>query len=55
MPVILFSSLISQDNLKKGQQVGADMQVAKPELAEMVRLVDRAVTGTLKQSLKAAA
>jgi hypothetical protein len=31
------------------------MQVAKPELAEMVRLVDRAVTGTLKQSLKAAA
>jgi two-component system chemotaxis response regulator CheV len=55
VPVILFSSLISQDNLKKGQQVGADMQVAKPELAEMVRLVDRAVTGTLKQSLKAAA
>jgi two-component system chemotaxis response regulator CheV len=55
VPVILFSSLISHDNLKKGEQVGADMQVAKPELAEMVRLVDRAVTGTLCQQSKAAA
>lgn len=47
VPVILFSSLISQDNLNKGVQVGADVQVAKPELAEMVRLVDRAITGQL--------
>ena len=47
VPVILFSSLISQDNLNKGQQVSADVQVAKPELAEMVKLVDRAITGQL--------
>jgi two-component system chemotaxis response regulator CheV len=47
VPVVLFSSLISEDNLKKGRQVGADLQVAKPELAEMVRIVDRAVSGEL--------
>ncbi len=43
--VVLFSSLITPDNLKKGKQVGADAQVSKPELAEMVRLVDLVVSG----------
>ena len=45
VPVVLFSSLISEDNKKKGEQVGADVQIPKPELHEMVRLIDRAVTG----------
>ncbi len=45
IPVVLFSSLISQDNLKKGQQVGATVQIPKPELEEMVRLVDKVVSG----------
>lgn len=45
VPVVLFSSLVSQDNLKKGQQVGADVQIPKPELQELVLLVDRVVTG----------
>ncbi|RMH11039.1 MAG: chemotaxis protein CheV [Planctomycetota bacterium] len=49
-PVILFSSLIYGDNLNKGEQVGATMQLAKPELAEVVRVVDKAVTGQLTQS-----
>jgi two-component system chemotaxis response regulator CheV len=43
--VVLFSSLISDDNRKKGQQVGADAQCAKPELSAMVQLVDRVVAG----------
>lgn len=47
VPVVLFSSLISEDNVKKGRQVGADLQCPKPELAEMVRIVDRAVAGEL--------
>jgi two-component system, chemotaxis family, chemotaxis protein CheV len=51
--ICLFSSLISDDNLKKGQQVGADVQVAKPELAEMVGIVDRLVAG-MQVSAKAA-
>ncbi|MFM9959479.1 MAG: chemotaxis protein CheV [Phycisphaerales bacterium] len=47
VPVVLFSSLVSEDNVKKGRQVGADLQVPKPELAEMVRIVDRAIAGEL--------
>ncbi len=45
VPVVLFSSLISDDNKKKGQQVGASAQIPKPELEEMVRIVDRVVSG----------
>lgn len=45
IPVVLFSSLISTDNLKKGEQVGANVQMPKPELAEMVKIIDRAVSG----------
>lgn len=47
LPVVLFSSLISEDNQKKGRQVGASVQIPKPELADVVRLVDRACTGQL--------
>ena len=53
-PVILFSSLITKDNLKKGAAVGADAQVPKPELEEMVRLVDRAVSGQRLRATDAA-
>jgi two-component system chemotaxis response regulator CheV len=50
VPIVLFSSLISSDNLKKGQQVGVNAQIAKPELADMVRLVDRVVSGEAIES-----
>jgi two-component system chemotaxis response regulator CheV len=49
IPVVLFSSLISEDNLKKGTQVGADVQIAKPELAKMVEAVDIVLTGKLDE------
>jgi two-component system chemotaxis response regulator CheV len=45
IPVVLFSSLVSDDNKKKGMQVGADVQIPKPELAQMVMLVDKVVSG----------
>ncbi len=47
IPVVLFSSLISEDNINKGQQVGATVQIPKPELPEMVTLVDRVVSGEI--------
>lgn len=53
VPVVLFSSLISEDNIKKGQQVGATLQIPKPELPRMVRLVDLAVTGRLHEAEQA--
>ncbi len=36
LPIILFSSIVSKDNNKKGEQVGASAQVAKPRYAELV-------------------
>ncbi|HHN77642.1 MAG TPA: chemotaxis signal transduction protein CheV [Phycisphaerales bacterium] len=54
VPVVLFSSLITEENLKKGKQVGADIQIPKPELAEIVRLVDRYIHGGI-EALRGAA
>ncbi len=45
IPVVLFSSLISKDNANKGLQVGATVQIPKPDLPEMVQLVDRIISG----------
>ena len=41
VPVILFSSLIDDEMRKKGEQVGADAQITKPEILSLVHLVDK--------------
>ncbi len=41
IPVLLFSSLITADTRHKGSQVGADEQIAKPDLPHLVEIVDR--------------
>ena len=41
LPVIIFSSLITDDLRHKGHMVGADAQVSKPEIAELVQLIDK--------------
>lgn len=41
LPVIIFSSLITDDLKHKGEGVGADDQVSKPEIAELVLKIDR--------------
>lgn len=41
IPVIIFSSLITEDLRHKGQLVGANAQVSKPEIAELVLLIDK--------------
>ena len=38
IPVILFSSLISDELRIKGQEVGADEQITKPEIVELVNI-----------------
>lgn len=40
MPVILYSSILTPDNFKKGEAVGADAQITKPELSRAVELAD---------------
>ena len=40
LPVILFSSLITEEMKIKGEQLGADAQISKPEIANLVSLID---------------
>lgn len=41
LPIIIFSSLITGDLKHKGESVGADAQLSKPEIAELVDLIDK--------------
>ena len=41
LPVIIFSSLITGDLMHKGNSVGADAQVSKPDIGDLVDLVDK--------------
>lgn len=50
LPVLLYSSIITPDNRKKGAAVGADAQVAKPELAKVVELADELIFGAQQAS-----
>lgn len=40
LPIIIFSSLITSDLKHKGDAVGADAQMSKPEVGKLVELVD---------------
>ncbi len=40
LPIIMFSSLVSPDNQKKCDSVGADAYIAKPQLDLLVELID---------------
>ena len=40
LPVIIFSSLITGDLRHKGEAVGADAQLSKPEVGNLVELID---------------
>lgn len=50
VPVLLYSSIITPDNQKKGQAVGANAQVAKPELHEVVRLADELISAAQREN-----
>jgi two-component system chemotaxis response regulator CheV len=41
IPVVLFSSLISEEMRIKGKQVGADEQLSKPEIGHLVSVMDQ--------------
>lgn len=43
VPVIIFSSLITDDLKHKGERVGANAQISKPEIAELIQFVDQFV------------
>ncbi|RKD24232.1 chemotaxis protein CheV [Ammoniphilus oxalaticus] len=41
LPVVIFSSLITDSLLHKGELVGADAQVSKPQINELILLIDQ--------------
>lgn len=40
IPVIIFSSLVNDDMRRKGESLGADAQLSKPEIGKLVAIVD---------------
>lgn len=40
IPIIIFSSLVNEEMKAKGEELGADAQLSKPEIANLVRIVD---------------
>jgi two-component system, chemotaxis family, chemotaxis protein CheV len=40
LPIVLFSSLITDDTRHKGEACGANQQIAKPELPKLVQIID---------------
>ncbi|WP_088102157.1 chemotaxis protein [Halalkalibacter urbisdiaboli] len=41
IPVVIFSSLITEDLFYKGKHVGADAQVSKPEIVKLIEIIDK--------------
>jgi two-component system chemotaxis response regulator CheV len=43
IPLIIFSSLVNEEMKKKGEQLGADAQLTKPEIGMLVDAIDRLI------------
>lgn len=41
IPVIIFSSLVNEEMRRKGEQLGADAQLTKPEIGSLVDAIDK--------------
>ena len=40
IPVVIFSSLVNDEMKRKGEQLGADAQLSKPEIGQLVEAID---------------
>jgi len=45
VPVVLFSSLINEEMRLKGEALGASGQISKPEINQLIQLVDTLIFG----------
>lgn len=43
IPIIIFSSLVNDDMRRKGESLGADAQLSKPEIGNLVKIIDELV------------
>ena len=49
LPLIIFSSLITEEMRRKGKELGADEQMSKPEIGHLVRVIDHLLEETGRQ------
>ena len=40
LPVVIFSSLVNEEMRRKGEHLGANAQLSKPEIGNLVRVID---------------
>ena len=50
IPVVIFSSLVNEEMKKKGEALGADAQLSKPEIGNLVRVVDDLVLNSNQEN-----
>ncbi|MGN0426431.1 MAG: chemotaxis protein [Agathobacter sp.] len=43
IPLIIFSSLVNEEMRRKGDQLGADAQLTKPEIGQLVEAIDKLI------------
>ena len=43
IPVVIFSSLITEEMRRKGKEVGADEQLSKPEIGHLIGIIDQLI------------
>lgn len=46
IPLVIFSSLVNEEMRRKGEQLGADAQLTKPEIGQLVDAIDRLIEQT---------
>lgn len=45
VPLVFFSSLINDEMRRKGESIGANGQISKPEIAQLIDLIDTLIFG----------
>ena len=50
VPLVLFSSLINEEMRRKGDELGASGQISKPEINQLIDLLDELIFGIKKDA-----
>ena len=48
IPLIIFSSLVNEEMRRKGEALGADAQLTKPEIGNLVAAIDKLIDTSKK-------
>ena len=43
IPVVIFSSMVNDEMRRKGESLGADAQLSKPEIGQLVNAIDQLI------------